>query len=98
MKFPLSDDRLRFEIEPIEEDKVVHAQNNLYQMQSENKDGDLSEYLLAIDRARRNVKPPNKFAHADLLVFVLTTTAEIEREDEPITFKEVINSKNFKKW
>lgn len=36
----LNDNRLQFEVEPTEEDKVGKAQKNLDQIQSESEDGD----------------------------------------------------------
>ncbi|RVW25587.1 Retrovirus-related Pol polyprotein from transposon TNT 1-94 [Vitis vinifera] len=49
------------------------------------------DYLLSRDRAKRNIKPPDKFGFADLIAYALLTTMEYE-ESEPLSYQEAINN------
>ena len=54
-------------------------------------------YLFSRDRDKRNIKPPNRFGFADLIVYALLTTMEYE-ESEPLSYQEVINNNESMKW
>ena len=58
---------------------------------------DLSEYLLARDRVRRQIKPPSKYEDADLVVYALASAEDIEQE-EPRSFTEEKLSKDWDIW
>ena len=55
------------------------------------------QYNLARDRARRQIRPPQRYAHAEIVSFALSVAEEIERQD-PITFHEAIISNEFAQW
>ena len=49
------------------------------------------DYFLLRDRAKRNIKPPDRFSFADLIAYALLTTMKNE-ESEPLSYQEAINS------
>ncbi|XP_062080833.1 uncharacterized protein LOC133785629 [Humulus lupulus] len=49
-------------------------------------------YLLARDRTRRKIKPPERYGYADLIAFSLVAASEV-LEEEPSSFKAAINNK-----
>ena len=49
------------------------------------------------DRKRRAVRPPKRYAVADLIAYALIATKEVN-EEEPRTYKEAINSRDKLKW
>ena len=49
------------------------------------------------DRKRRAVRPPKRFAVADLIAYALTAAQEVN-EEEPRTYKEAINNRDKLKW
>ncbi|KAE8655753.1 Retrovirus-related Pol polyprotein from transposon TNT 1-94 [Hibiscus syriacus] len=52
------------------------------------------DYSLARDRVRRtNIKPPNRLGFEDLVSFALTVSS-----DDPVTFHDVVTSKENDKW
>ena len=55
------------------------------------------DYLLSRDRAKRNIKPPDKFGFADLIAYALLTAMEYE-ESEPLSYQESINNNESMKW
>ena len=46
---------------------------------------------------RKSIKPPQKYAYVDLVVYALTMVESIENE-EPHTYHEVITSREFTQW
>ena len=73
-------------------------------LQERAADGDLEpepaaadNYRLARDRPRREIKPPARYGHADMISYALLT-AESYDEEEPQSLKEAINSKDADKW
>ena len=53
--------------------------------------------MLARDRVRREIRPPPKYAHADVIAYTLNIGDSIEL-DEPVSFEEACNSKNKADW
>lgn len=58
---------------------------------------DLSEYILARDRVRRQIRAPSKFGDNDLVAYALASAKEIETE-EPWSYAEARRSKDWKLW
>ncbi|KAH9681219.1 hypothetical protein KPL71_026889 [Citrus sinensis] len=54
-------------------------------------------YQLARDRKRRTIRPPKRYAVADLIAYALSTAQEIN-DDEPKTYQEAITSNNNLEW
>ncbi|KAL6312488.1 hypothetical protein AAG906_032849 [Vitis piasezkii] len=50
------------------------------------------QYCLAKDRTRRHIKPPQRYAYADLVAYALSMAKSIEME-EPQTYHEAITSR-----
>ncbi|XP_062085979.1 uncharacterized protein LOC133792086 [Humulus lupulus] len=57
----------------------------------------LHDYRLVRDRVRREIKPPERFGYADLIAYALNV-AEEEIEQEPLSYKESVNSKDSHEW
>ena len=53
--------------------------------------------MLARDRVRREIRPPSKYAHTDIIAYALNIGDTIEL-DEPVTFTEVSKSKDKANW
>ena len=53
--------------------------------------------MLARDRTRRQIKPPEKYGYADLMAFSLVVVGEI-LNDEPNCYKAVVDCKEKDKW
>ena len=58
---------------------------------------DLSDYQLTRDRVIRDVKPPFRYAHADVIAYALNIENTIEF-DEPLTFTDACRSKDKSQW
>lgn len=58
---------------------------------------DLRRYQLARDRAKRTIKPPHKYAYADMVSFALTVASEIDDSD-PVSLKEAMECVDKKCW
>ncbi|KAH9648425.1 retrovirus-related pol polyprotein from transposon TNT 1-94-like protein [Citrus sinensis] len=58
---------------------------------------ELEGYQLAKDRIRRTIKMPEKYGVADLISYALAV-AETETSDEPATYKQVMRTKDKRKW
>lgn len=56
-----------------------------------------SSYQLTKDRARRKIKPPIRYGHADLISYALSV-AEKEIFDEPRSLKEALASNERDQW
>lgn len=54
-------------------------------------------YQLARDRARRNVRQPVRFSHADVASYAFAIATEEEFSD-PLTYEEAMNSVHKDKW
>lgn len=60
-------------------------------------DQHLDNYVLSRDRARRQIRPPSRFANADLIAFALNVADVLELE-EPTSYSEAKRSKDWPKW
>ena len=58
---------------------------------------ELEDYQLARDRTRREIKPPRRYAEADLIAHALASVSPEEIPD-PTTYDEAVSSKYGKKW
>ena len=58
---------------------------------------DLRDYVLTRDRVRRQIKPPSRFAQADLIAFALNASDVVEL-DEPLCYREAKRSPDWKNW
>ncbi|KAH9717205.1 hypothetical protein KPL71_021739 [Citrus sinensis] len=65
--------------------------------ESEPTENERNSYQLVRDRKRRAIRPPKRYAVADLIAYALTTAKEVN-EEEPRTYKEVMNSRDKLKW
>ncbi|KAH9770981.1 hypothetical protein KPL71_012549 [Citrus sinensis] len=70
--------------------------NHHMKAESEDDQGDRS-YQLVRDREIRVIKPPKRYAHADLIAFALTTIYELDL-DEPKTCSEAVRGNESEKW
>ena len=57
----------------------------------------LRHYMLARDRIRIEIRPPPKYAHADVIAYALSIGDSIEMS-EPVSFQEACNSKQKDEW
>jgi len=57
----------------------------------------LTQYNLARDRTRRQIKPPQRYAQADVDSFALSVVEDIEAQD-PITYCETITGNESSQW
>jgi len=57
----------------------------------------LARYNLARDRTRRQIKPPQRYAQADVVSFALSVVEDIEAHD-PVTYREAITSNESSQW
>ena len=60
-------------------------------------DSSFRHYQLAQDRERREIRPPTRLGFADMTAFALISAANIG-EDEPISFREAVDSKHGDLW
>ena len=52
-----------------------------------------NDYLLARDRSKRVIKPPQRLSYVDLITYALISTSEV-LDEEPRDYKEVMRSQN----
>lgn len=64
---------------------------------TQEEEEDLSEYILAKDRVRRQIKPLSKYGDTDLVAYALASAEEIETE-EPKSYAEPRRSKDWGLW
>ena len=57
----------------------------------------INDYLLARDRPRRFVKPPQRLGYADLIAYALISASEV-LDEEPRNYKEIMRSLNKTEW
>jgi len=57
----------------------------------------LAQYNLARDKTRRQSKPPQRYAQADVVSFALSVAEDIEAQD-PVTYREAITSSESSQW
>uniref|UniRef100_A0A803Q7N1 CCHC-type domain-containing protein n=1 Tax=Cannabis sativa TaxID=3483 RepID=A0A803Q7N1_CANSA len=87
---------LQLEVEP-SNDSVQTQDNQIDESQDRSDDDqeDLSNYQLARDRERREIKPPDRLEYAEFIAFALTIADEID-SSIPSSYYEAINGKNGK--
>ena len=61
------------------------------------RDSQLSDYFLSRDRARRQIRPPSRFAQADFIAFALNIADSLELK-EPVTYAEAKANKDWISW
>ncbi|KAH9680944.1 hypothetical protein KPL71_026750 [Citrus sinensis] len=82
----------RSEAEDIADMEIHDTENETASDQRRSED-----YQLVRDKENRVIKPPRRYAYADLITFALTAAHEIAT-DEPRTYSEAINSNKVKEW
>ena len=60
---------------------------------SESTENEGDSYQLVRDNKRRAIRPPKRYAVADLIAYALTTAKEVN-EKEPKTYKEAMNNRD----
>lgn len=55
-------------------------------------------YNLVRDRAMRQIKPPDRYGHADMVAYAFTIAEDNEEDTEPSSYKEVLKRKDQTKW
>ena len=97
----LSDEELKQVEIPIEVEHVdseLHILDKVKEAEYADEVKEISnDYLLARDRTRRVIKPPQRFVYADLIAYALISTSEV-LEEEPRDHKEVMRSRNKTEW
>ncbi|KAH9678410.1 hypothetical protein KPL71_025698 [Citrus sinensis] len=97
---------IQFEVESYEQDmteseteedagRVTDGSDGV--QESEPAENENNSYQLVRDRKRRAVRPPKRYAVADLIAYALTAAQEVN-EEEPRTYKEAINNRDKLKW
>ena len=95
-------EKTMFEVEPIDtaqskqDDNIPPEEECLEGTQPDVED-ETNDYLLARDRTRRQIKPPEKFGYVDLMAFSLVAASEVW-DDEPKSYKAAMASKEKLKW
>ena len=56
------------------------------------------QYSIARDRSRRPIKPPQRFAEADMVAYALNVAEDIDAGEEPSTYNEAISCVDSEKW
>ncbi|KAG8498213.1 hypothetical protein CXB51_006868 [Gossypium anomalum] len=64
----------------------------------ENRVASSPQYSIAKNRTRREIKPPKKYAEADLVAYALNVAEDIDANREPSNYSEAINCEDSKKW
>lgn len=57
----------------------------------------LQSYQLARDKTRREIRLPSRYATANIVEYALNSELN-QFDDEPMTYKEAVNSSDRKKW
>ncbi|KAH9658397.1 hypothetical protein KPL70_023479 [Citrus sinensis] len=66
-------------------------------IEHESAESEEDTYQLARDRKKRTIRPPKRYAVADLIAYALNAAQELN-DDEPRTYQEAITSKNKLEW
>ncbi|KAG8491178.1 hypothetical protein CXB51_014420 [Gossypium anomalum] len=64
----------------------------------ENRVTSLPQYSIAKNRTRREIKPPKKYAEADLVAYALNVAEDIDVNQEPSNYSEAISCEDSEKW
>ncbi|KAG8472856.1 hypothetical protein CXB51_034830 [Gossypium anomalum] len=64
----------------------------------ENRVTSSPQYSIAKNRTRREIKPPKKYAEADLVAYALNVAEDIDANQKPYNYSETISCEDSKKW
>ncbi|KAG8477010.1 hypothetical protein CXB51_030151 [Gossypium anomalum] len=64
----------------------------------ENRVASSPQYSIAKNRIRREIKPPKKYAEADLVAYALNVAEDIDANQEPSNYSEAVSCEDSKKW
>ncbi|KAG8498902.1 hypothetical protein CXB51_005261 [Gossypium anomalum] len=56
------------------------------------------QYSIAKNRNKREIKPPKKYAEADLVAYALNVAEDIDANQEPSNYSEAISCEDLEKW
>ena len=56
------------------------------------------QYFITKDRSRRDIKPPQRYAEADLVAYTLDVAKGIDYSTETSTSSEAVNCDDFGRW
>ncbi|KAG8499228.1 hypothetical protein CXB51_005739 [Gossypium anomalum] len=56
------------------------------------------QYSIAKNRTRREIKPPKKYAEADLVAYALNVAEDIDANQEPSNYSEAVSCEDSEKW
>ncbi|KAH9779520.1 Integrase catalytic domain-containing protein [Citrus sinensis] len=95
-------DKVKFQVEPHnlkELDSEIEGAEIEPEVGVEHESAESEEdiYQLARDRKRKTIRPPKRYAMADLIAYVLTVAQELNN-DEHRTYQEAITGKNKLEW
>ena len=87
---------VQIEVQPSLTQPEGHDTEPESEMEVETQEEDLSNYQLARDRTRREIRIPARFDEADIIAYALNIVEKSEAE--PKTYQEAINCKESQKW
>ncbi|KAA3485135.1 Retrovirus-related Pol polyprotein from transposon TNT 1-94 [Gossypium australe] len=58
----------------------------------------VSQYFVPKNRPKREIKPPKRFAEADLVAYALNVAEDIDANQEPSTYSKAISCKDSGNW
>ncbi|KAG8499112.1 hypothetical protein CXB51_005523 [Gossypium anomalum] len=64
----------------------------------ENRVASSPQYSIAKNRTRREIKPPKKYAEADLVAYALNVAEDIDANQEPSNYSKAISCEDSEKW
>ncbi|KAG8493558.1 hypothetical protein CXB51_011740 [Gossypium anomalum] len=64
----------------------------------ENRVTSSPQYSIAKNRTRREIKPPKKYAEADLVTYTLNVAEDIDANQEPSNYSEAVSCEDSEKW
>ncbi|KAG8489067.1 hypothetical protein CXB51_017037 [Gossypium anomalum] len=64
----------------------------------ENRVASSPQYSIAKNRTRKEIKPPKKYAKADLVAYALNVAEDIDANQEPSNYSEVVSCEDSEKW
>ncbi|KAG8478507.1 hypothetical protein CXB51_028390 [Gossypium anomalum] len=65
---------------------------------TENRVTSSPQYSIAKNRTRREIKPPKKYAEADLVAYTLNVAEDIDANQEPSNYSEASSCEDSEKW
>ncbi|KAG8499626.1 hypothetical protein CXB51_006086 [Gossypium anomalum] len=64
----------------------------------ENRVASSPQYSIAKNRTKREIKPPKKYAEADLVAYALNVAEDVDANQEPSNYSEAISCEDSEKW